>query len=93
MAAGEGWLACDVTISLMSFCECFFFLMEEKERMTLLLCQAKGDHSRLGPQELCPPLMSLIHIRDPVDNHMGGPSGLNQQLLNIERTGRFLSPC
>ena len=29
--------------------------MEEKEKLALLLCQAKGDHSRLVPQELCPP--------------------------------------
>ena len=29
-----------------------FFLMEEKERVDLLLCQTKGEHSRLGPQEL-----------------------------------------
>ena len=29
-------------------------VMEEKERVTLLLCQTKGEHSRLVPQELCP---------------------------------------
>ena len=28
--------------------------MEEKERVVLLLCQAKREHSRLAPQELCP---------------------------------------
>ena len=28
--------------------------MEKKERLTLFLCQAKGEHSRLEPQELCP---------------------------------------
>ena len=27
---------------------------EEKERVALLLCQAKGKHSRLAPQGLCP---------------------------------------
>ena len=32
----------------------FFFLMEEKERVALFLCQAKGKHSRLVPQELWP---------------------------------------
>ena len=26
--------------------------MEEQERVDLLLCQTKGEHSRLGPQEL-----------------------------------------
>ena len=26
--------------------------MEKKERLTLFLCQAKGEHSRLEPQEL-----------------------------------------
>lgn len=30
------------------------FFMEEKERMTLLLNQAKAEHSRLAPWELCP---------------------------------------
>ena len=29
-------------------------ITEEKERVALLLCQSKGKHSRLGPQELCP---------------------------------------
>ena len=29
-------------------------VMEEKERMALFLCQAKGEHSRLAPHELCP---------------------------------------
>ena len=29
-------------------------VMEEKERVALLLCQAKGEHSRLALQELCP---------------------------------------
>ena len=29
--------------------------MEEKESMALFLCQAKGQHGRLVPQELCPP--------------------------------------
>ena len=29
--------------------------MEEKGRMALFLCQAKREHSRLVPQELCPP--------------------------------------
>ena len=28
--------------------------MEEKERLALLLCQAKGEHSLLASQELCP---------------------------------------
>lgn len=28
--------------------------MEEKERMTLLLYQAKAEHSWLAPRELCP---------------------------------------
>ena len=28
--------------------------MEEKEKVALFLCQAKGKHSRLVPQELCP---------------------------------------
>ena len=28
--------------------------MEEKERVALFLCQAKGEHSRLAPHELCP---------------------------------------
>ena len=32
---------------------CLFVLME-KERVALLLCQAKGGHSRLGSQELYP---------------------------------------
>ena len=27
---------------------------EEKERVALFLCRAKGDHRRLAPQELCP---------------------------------------
>ena len=26
----------------------------EKERVALFLCQAKGEHSRIAPQELCP---------------------------------------
>ena len=30
----------------------FFFLMKEKERVALFLCQAKGGHSGLGPQLL-----------------------------------------
>ena len=30
-------------------------VMEEKERVALFLCQAKREHSRLAPQELCPP--------------------------------------
>ena len=34
--------------------------MEEKERVVLLLCQAKGEHSRLGPQELCPAPPSVV---------------------------------
>ena len=29
-------------------------VMEENERVALLLCQAKGEHGRLAPQELCP---------------------------------------
>ena len=29
--------------------------MEEKERVALFLCQAKGEHSRLVLQELCSP--------------------------------------
>ena len=29
-------------------------VVEEKERVALVLSQAKGDHSRLAPQELCP---------------------------------------
>ena len=29
--------------------------MEEKERVALFLCQAEREHSRLVPQELCPP--------------------------------------
>ena len=29
-------------------------VMDEKERVTLLLCQVKREHSRLAPQELCP---------------------------------------
>ena len=69
-----------------------FFCNGGERKNDFITLPGKGDHSRLGPQELCPPLMSLIHIRDPVDDHMGGPSGLNQQLPNIERTGRFLSP-
>jgi len=28
--------------------------MEDKERVTLFLCQTKGEHSTLMPQELCP---------------------------------------
>ena len=32
----------------------FSFFLEEKERVALLLCQAKGEHSRLVPQDLCP---------------------------------------
>ena len=28
--------------------------MEEEERMTWLLSQAKAEHSRLAPRELCP---------------------------------------
>ena len=31
-----------------------FFFMEEKERVALLLCQAKQEHSRLALEELCP---------------------------------------
>ena len=30
-------------------------VMEKKKRMALLLCQAKGEHSRLFPQEPVPP--------------------------------------
>ena len=30
-------------------------VMEEKESVALLFCQAKGEHNRLVPQELCPP--------------------------------------
>ena len=30
-------------------------VMEEKERVALLLCEAKGEHCRLAPQELCLP--------------------------------------
>ena len=37
-----------------SVCTCFFFLMEEKERVALFLCQAKGKRGRLVPQELWP---------------------------------------
>ena len=29
-------------------------VMEEKERVALLLCQAKEEHSMLASQELCP---------------------------------------
>ena len=29
--------------------------MEEKEKVALSLCQAEREHSRLAPQELCPP--------------------------------------
>ena len=35
-------------------------VMEEKERVASLLCQAKGEHSRLGPQELCPAPPSVV---------------------------------
>ena len=28
--------------------------MEENERVALFLCQAKKEHSRLAPRELCP---------------------------------------
>ena len=33
----------------------FIFFKEEKQRVALFLCQAKREHSRLAPQELCPP--------------------------------------
>ena len=33
-------------------------ITEEKERMAPLLCYAKGEHSRLGTQELYPILVS-----------------------------------
>ena len=29
-------------------------VMEDEERVTLFLCQTKGEHSMLMPQELCP---------------------------------------
>ena len=32
--------------------------MEEKERVALLFCQAKGELSRLAPQKLCPPSLN-----------------------------------
>ena len=32
----------------------FFFFMKEKERVALLPGQAKQEHSRLAPEELCP---------------------------------------
>ena len=34
--------------------------MEEKERVALLFCQAKGEHSRLALQELCVPLLGEL---------------------------------
>ena len=39
----------------------FFFWMEMKERVALSLCQAKGDHSRLVPQELCPQKNAFVN--------------------------------
>ena len=41
--------------------------MEEKERVALFLCQAKREHSRLAPQELCPPPWGIgrgLHSQD-----------------------------
>ena len=32
--------------------------MEEKERVALLFCQAKGELSRLAPKKLCPPSLN-----------------------------------
>ena len=51
--------------------------MEKKERLTLFLCQAKGEHSRLEPQELCPCLTpgervcvrTLVHTRTCTPTH------------------------
>ena len=42
--------------------------MEDKERVALLLCQGKGEHSRLAPQELCPrpPLVSRERLHSQV---------------------------
>ena len=41
----------NLTSTLLFFC--FFLFFEENGRVALLLCQAKGEHNRLVPQELC----------------------------------------
>lgn len=35
--------------------------MEEKERVALLFCQAKGEHSRPVPQVLCPQKNAFVN--------------------------------
>ena len=40
----------------------FIFLMEEKERVALVPGQAKGEHYRLVPQELCPQLFFYFYL-------------------------------
>ena len=50
----------------------FIFFKEEKQRVALFLCQAKREHSRLAPQELCPPRVGYFWASPLHAWHSGG---------------------
>ena len=63
-------------------------ITEEKEKVALLLCQAKGEHSRLVPQELCLPSLvcrERLHSQAGVYDKEQGSNSLVFFLLQFQK--------